>query len=82
MSAPHFQLGTEVTLKSSEIYDKRTVITPSDIGEVTDVVETGGRMMHVVSFQDITDIEGVTPQLWLTAKQFVAPSNVVTFSDK
>lgn len=80
MSAPHFREGSEVTLKSSEIYDKRTVITTEDIGEITDVVTTNGRTAYVVSFQDITDIEGVTPQLWLTPKNFIPVTTQIGFS--
>lgn len=59
-----WEIGNLVTLKDEEEYDRKTVISTEDIGEITDIVDDEIGRHYVVAFQDMLDEEGVTPVCW------------------
>lgn len=62
------KIGQTVTLKEENRYDRKTVISTEEVGEVVAVNEFDDSYYAVV-FNDLVDEEGVTPNLWITGDE-------------
>lgn len=64
-----YKVGNLVTLKTGQKYDRETELTTEDVGEITDIVNDGLGTRLVVAFQDMIDVEEVTPVCWLRPRE-------------
>lgn len=65
-----FEAGNSVTLKKADQYDRQTLITTEEVGEILHEAEPDGTGQRwVVAMQNMVDEEGVTPLLWLYPSQ-------------